>query len=397
MLQYNRDITQPLQYNKLFAIDEVDFAKDWMSLGMRVNLYGVFNDCQHPNKKFAYTFSDSINTLNLSTSKGPYIYGETIGGDTVSNQIAGGVINWTGTNRWVICLYNIVEKGSNIADGAEVLYMKDVSSVVIGGTSGAITTIKSIYFHQLNNIANCLFQLCSGLRGKFTIPFGTVSIPRVIAQSASIDTVEIPETVNSFEYTTNGRQFYFCPNLTKLIIKTIFIDNIPTDSFGGTALTEITVPLGYDSNALYFAWTQSLTSASLKILIENITPNIQKTITIGINNTVSGGKNNKQRLIDDTSLFANFSDYQTWENAQTNKSIIGGYVPCTAVVTGNTTISAVNGNQKANSFRQNGNLKIGNGTQIYAYTRTSATDTTFNITPAVVAGDNGKTYIIEVE
>lgn len=105
MLQYTRNLPQPLGFEPFVAPAEWTRPEQFAQFGNEVDIYAIFNAYQHPNKAYAYTFSNAIATQYIPYINGQtYCYGYTIGSTDYRFEIVSGLIDWlSSTKRWVIC------------------------------------------------------------------------------------------------------------------------------------------------------------------------------------------------------------------------------------------------------------------------------------------------------
>jgi len=284
MLQITRDITQPLGFEPFIAPEGWTSPDQYAQFGNEVNIYAIFCAYQHPNKAYAYTFSDAVATLTLATgSYISYCYGYTVGGIEYRYEIVGGTIDWTGkTKRWVIvnrtdyesfCSFPggaitvyVSSKIKNLGGGGCVSYFVEnravIKKVMIGYSSlkGALLTNGIVNFPP-----NCVYGPSTGQSfGEagiikviynniiLSIPpldfYDAVFLKEVILPNAlttissaafngcvSLKNITFPTTITSI----GSQAFYRCSSLTSFIIP----PNIAENGIGEAVISGTNIPL----------------------------------------------------------------------------------------------------------------------------------------------------------
>ncbi len=251
MLQITRDITQPLGFETFIAPAEWTSPDQYAQFGNEVNIYAIFCAYQHPNKAYAYTFSNSVNTLTLVTSSNvSYCYGFSFGGVDYRFEIVGGVINWNllgaSTKRWVI-VNNINENiNAYFQNGAIYGYCSKKVSTTKSDSSIYIKTV----FYENNNSTALIAQAfanCPNLHPYITFsPFlkvignssfsGCISLAGVVAfpvllESIGITAFQSCDKITRFVFQSNVKTigayaFSYCESLTEFELPPNLISTI---------------------------------------------------------------------------------------------------------------------------------------------------------------------------
>lgn len=180
-----------------------------------VNIYNIYSNYQNEDKAFGYSFSDTVDLLELPVGTGiSYHIGYTRGGiDIIEDAISFTNPFISGdTKRYVIVNNTATNITAKAPIGAKwVYYGKKCTTISAAYPSTHLNYVHIELTNQFTTIANNAFRECSRLSGKLTIPQGVTSIGSycIYAATGITEPLIIPSSV-----TTIGQAAFYTSGIS---------------------------------------------------------------------------------------------------------------------------------------------------------------------------------------